>query len=683
MGKSQWWNSGLFCVCLATACAAVSAETFSTSAERDALIRQAGEAPTDAARLDALRTLRDAVADDATLAAETDCLIAWVGEWMTNPRLEFYWRDFRKNEDYDFGVRENSPLFPLTHLYKARMLVWGILEYGGYANPERYAKARAWLEAGRDAFPGNPILRMYLGEALPRAEQYAPEAPAPAWAVAQRAALEHLTDIIHWWIRNRMREDAQFGGGWGDDCEMWRWQVPVLIGFEDLTMINAQTRFSEAMMNQPHMRDGYTNRIYDVEHTAEDSADVLTPMMHLQPENSVWQARALRLADLFEHLWTGVNERGHLQFKSTYFSVDQVDLREDRACDTVYHPRAVQPTLLLWQRTGDARLGRLFSAWMDTWVDAAARAERGKPAGIVPSAIHWPAGNIGGVGPDWWDPQNHSEPGLYRWPSALSLMSHTLLLTHHMTGDAKYLAPLESMAAARLAYLRNPPEESAEGSLAWCAARLGHLSGVLGKYRFLTGDTRFDDLFALDPTPYVAFRLHGDMKRLEEALARTQDALSVNFEGYTSEVRYTDRVLRFPSLFGKGRLIPEGVDGIFTPDTQLLYACVTGDPGGAGYFPINAVRWLTPPRQIAALVTAASKDRFTAELFHFGAEPRRMAANLYLLRPGDYQVRLTSGAPGKEESTMTMPLRVEGSPARISFTLRPRRLSTLDIRPER
>jgi len=227
MGKSQWWDSGLFCVCLAAACAAVSAETFSTSAERDALIRQAGEAPTDAARLDALRTLRDAVADDATRAAETDCLIAWVGEWMTNPRLEFYWRDFRKNEDYDFGVRENSPLFPLTHLYKARMLVWGILEYGGYANPERYAKARA-----------------------------------------------------------------------------------------------------------------------------------------------------LRLADLFEHLWTGVNERGHLQFKSTYFSVDKVDLREDRACDTVYHPRAVQPTLLLWQRTGDARLGRLFSAWMDTWVDAAARGAR-------------------------------------------------------------------------------------------------------------------------------------------------------------------------------------------------------------------------------------------------------------------------------------------------------------------
>ena len=30
-----------------------------------------------------------------------------------------------------------------------------------------------------------------------------------------------------------MREDGQYGGGWGDDCEMWRWWAPVLLGFDD------------------------------------------------------------------------------------------------------------------------------------------------------------------------------------------------------------------------------------------------------------------------------------------------------------------------------------------------------------------------------------------------------------------------------------------------------------------
>ncbi|MFB3905066.1 MAG: hypothetical protein ACE15E_16570 [Acidobacteriota bacterium] len=46
-----------------------------------------------------------------------------------------------------------------------------------------------------------------------------------------------------------------------------------------------------------------------------------------------------------------------------------------------------------------------------------------------------------------------------------------------------------------------------------------------------------------------------------------------------------------------------------------LYSRATGDPGSPLVFPLNAVRWLTPPRQIAALVTHSSHDRFSAELF--------------------------------------------------------------------
>ena len=76
------------------------------------------------------------------------------------------------------------------------------------------------------------------------------------------------------------------GGGWGDDCEMWRWWVPVLIGFDSPKIAAAQARFSKALMNQSHMKSGYTTRMSDVEHTAEDSADAITPMMHLDPETT-------------------------------------------------------------------------------------------------------------------------------------------------------------------------------------------------------------------------------------------------------------------------------------------------------------------------------------------------------------------------------------------------------------
>ena len=419
----------------------------------------------------------------------------------------------------------------------------------------------------------------------------------------------------------------------------------------------------------------------DVEHTAEDSADAVTPMMHIDPENDLWRKRTLRLAEFMEKLWTARNERGFLQFKSTYFTADKVDTNPQRACDTVYHPRVVQPTLLYWQRTGDERLTRLFAAWMDTWVDAAARAERGKPAGIVPTAIHWPDGGIGGLGPNWWDPRNHGEYTLYLYPSAMRLMTHTLLLTHHMTGQDKYLEPIRSMANIRLKYLSAPPQKQpAAGTEAWCASKLGSLSSVITKYRFLTGNTDFDVFLAKETSPYMGFRLHGDLNSLVSALRENAEALRINFEGYTSEVRYTDRVLRFPALFAGNGILTEPVPGIHTPNASLLYSMVTGDPGDAGYFPLNAVRWLTPPRDIAALVTELANNRFAAELFDFGEKKRPMSAEFYLLDPGKYKLTIAAGKGEGQKLLETDEFVVKNRRTRVCFELPPRKLCVLSVR---
>jgi hypothetical protein len=547
------------------------------------------------------------------------------------------------------------------------MVIWYAMESGSiWSIPESrrefFAIARGFFEKYTAAFPENRIARMYLGHPTGPYKRYEAAPGAPAWAVYQREALERLADIIEWWIDNRMQEDGQYGGGWGDDCEMWRWWAPVLIGFDSTKITQAQSRFSRALMNQPHMKQGYTTRMSDVEHTAEDSADAITPMMHLDPADDLWRQYALRLSEFMEERWTARNERGFLQFKSTYFTAETVDTNPQRACDTVYHPRVVQPALLYWQRTGDKRLTRLFSAWMDTWVDAAARTERGKPAGIIPTAIHWPDGRIGGLGPDWWDPRNHGEYTLYLYPSAMSLMTHTLLLTHYMTGEAKYLEPIRSMANIRLKYLAAlPQEQPSPGTESWCASRLGDLAAVITKYRCLTGSPEFNELLAREMSPYMRLRFHGDpaligladagqgsfegqpiSAGLATAMRQSAKALRINFEGYTSEVRYTDRVIRFPSLFSDGDALAKPMEAIHTPDPSLLYSTVTGDPGDAGYFPLNAVRWLTPPRDIAVLVTESASSRFSAELFSFAKEKRRMAAEFYLLEPGTYELTITA-----------------------------------------
>lgn len=645
------------------------------------LIRQAGNCEDDARRVELLKSLQNTPQLDAELAAELRRLVDVADRWANSPNLTWFGKDVRRKLDYDMKIPPESPLYPLACFYRGRMLCQFTLECGGFLNDRDRRRdlldpAVACFRVAKKAFPENRIARMYLGEPLAAEKSYAPVAAAPDWAVCQRESLERLGDIVHWWIDHRMQPDGSYGGGWGDDCEMWRWWVPVLIAFDDPAITAAQARFSQAIMSQPHMAGGYMSKITDVEHSAEDSADAITPMMHLDPDNPAWRHKAMRLAELMETLWTGRNERGFLQFKSTFFAVDRVDPDPQKACDTVYHPRTVQPALLLWQRTGDPRLGALFTAWMDTWVDATARDERGKPAGIIPSAIHWPDGRVGGLGRDWWHPENRAQAKLYRWPSAMSMMTDTLLLTYHMTDDPKYLAPLRSMAAIRLDYLKHRPhDEPPPGSKAWCAAQMSFLGGTLAKYRQLTGSHEFDALLSRTSQAYPLSPSDHDRTALTAALKSCAEALRINFPGYTSEVRYTDRVLRFPRLFEQGMMFPEAVAAIRQPNPGLLYSTTTGDPGDCGYFPLATVRWLTPPRQIAALVTESAADRFTAGLFHFGPQPRKMSAELYLLAPGRYTWQLTAAAPLASPTTFT----VSGPRTQVTFELPSQRLCTLRI----
>jgi len=678
---------------MATADAAAEPETVRS------LITSAGNAESDAVRLEILKRLRQRPDLGAPLEADLDRLIPAVEKWVTSKRLPYFSRDIQRNLDLDFGVRRDAALYPLACLYRARMLVWVTLESGNIIRHrdrrrQFLDKAVAAFKMAREAYPENRIVSMYLGEPMPWTRDLPGADAAPEWAALQRENIERLADIITWWIDHRMQPDGQYGGGWGDDCEMWRWWAPVLIGFADPKIVRAQARFSEALMSQPHMKGGYMSRMTDVEHSAEDSTDVILPMMHLAPDDPAWTKRALRLADLMETFWTGTNERGLLQFKSTYFTVDQVDASPQRACDTVYHVRAVQPALLYWQRTGDKRLGRLFTTWMKTWVDAAARAERGKPAGVIPSAIHWPDGRVGGLGDHWWDPRNHGEPTLYEWPSAARAVCDTLLLTWHMTGDEQYLAPLRSMAAMRLAYLKGPRAASpAPGSQAWCAAKLGFLATTLAKYRHLTGSKEFDTLLGLDYRSHMALGPGGEAAALADALRASAEALRINWPGYTSEVRWTDRVLRFPVLFRDDYLFEKGIRSIRSPNPLLLYTTATGDPGDIRYLPLNAVRWLTPPRDIAALVTESGPDGLEAHLFHFGETLRPMGAELYLLKPGRYtfevraEARQAAPGParagGMDRIAGPTAFEVTGSHTRIRFEIPAHRLTVLRVAPAR
>jgi hypothetical protein len=662
------------------------------------LIQSAGTTHDEMERLRLLHQLEARTDLDATLRTDLAKLLPVVEDWANGKsRLvadtsraaengylcRFITSRVRPATDEPVHPPElsgGSPLRPIWCLYRGRMLIWQVIQSGPLlrvkeSREKYYGEGRRLLEETRRAFPENRVVRMYLGEPIPWPTSRPADPAAPVWANLQREGLEKLADVIHWWIAERQLPDGQFGGGWGDDVEMWRWWIPVMIAFEDPVVSAAQERLSSGIFRQPHMTQGFTSRVTDVEHSNEDTTDTILPMMHLRPDDPVWKQRALRLAELMRDRWTDRNERGFLQFKSIYFSVEKVDASAARAFDTIYHPSVIQPALLYWQRTGDPALTALFGEWLKVWVDAAARSDNGKPAGVLPSAIRWPDGGIAKTGLPWWEPfsPGHND-ALYNWPGATRLMTSTLLLAHHMTQQEQYLDPIRSMTALRTKHLKSA--EGEPGSEAWCARRMsGFLTDALAKYRLLTGDPQHDALLRGNASGYVRYRLTGDPAPLESALRRNAEAFRSNWEAYTSEMRWTDRVMNFTGNYLNYLAEPAPP----APSPEILYSSVTGDPGNPLVFPLNAVRWRTPPREIAALVTESSRTSFTAELFHFGAQPRDLDAELFLLSPGEYELTLNVADAEKDPLLQRRVLRAEGPRVRVSLQLPARRLCVVKV----
>ena len=661
------------------------------------LLQQFAEAADEEARFQYLRKATEIPEIDPSIRAQLLSLLNIVDHWANGKKnfkelgketgisnaylCGFFNRKVSPEDRLLPEVAEDSPVFPFIAMYRARMLVAQVIEHGDLQHVQKvrtayYTEAQGLMRKVQERYPKHPIPKLYLGELAPWPPSFKADPKAPLWANLQRESLEKLTDIIHWWIDNRQVSDGQFGGGWGDDVEMWRKWIPVMVAFEDPKINDSQTLLAEGLFKLDRMKGGYTNKLTDVEHSAEDSADSCTAMLHIQADDLIWQNRAMRLLELMQNKWTGRNERGFLQFKSTYFTSEEVDLTPAKACDTVYHPRVIQPLLLLWQRTSNPAIARLVTEWMKTWVDATARAERGKPKGVIPSAIHWPEGYVGGVNKEWWKPGNYTEDPLYVWPSAMSMMVNTLLLSYHMSQDQQFLQPIFSMARIfrKYGFQDNIQHEKA-GTLRWCAKQMHRfMPDVLAKYRYLSQDTQWDDLLTKSGNGYIQFRLHGNRDILQKELKKTSEAFAYNYISFTEEVRWTDRVFRF----AKAYLNHIREDKIPTYSPDFLFSCLTGHIGNAMYFPLNAVRWQTHSREIAILVVEADPKQFEAELFHFGDSTRDINATLFLLEAGDYKLRLEGAANDKLISEQY--LYVGGQGIKISIELPARVLCRLSVR---
>lgn len=537
------------------------------------------------------------------------------------------------------------PLRPRALWLRARLLYWIWVEQHLAKDREAFDRDIALL---RRREPADPLVAMYAGEKIrdpgpPGA--LAADPAAPAWSAAQLEALGRLRHVAHYWIDERQIPNGELGGKPDDDVETLRWW-PALMFAGDEKVIAAFGRLAEGVWFSRRVHRGFSREARDVEHSAEFVADTI-PLMAFLRRDDTWISRLAWSHLHFRDLWTGRNAHGQLQFKSAWIGATSILSDPPRNRDLAMNTRAAKAVRYYAALKPDPAADALLLDWSRTWAAAAARTDKGKPAGLFPASLRWPDAVVNGDEPSW-----HRANMFWRyfdWRGD-GMLYDQLLHTWTRSRDDSLLAPLRTT----LAFLQSVPANVAapEGSPAWAAARLldsASFWGVVAQWRFETGDASFDALLRRHGPPYLQFRLDGQPQPLADGLAQSMlEHLRFNTPLRTTEVLFTDRIHVSRDI--------GNWDG-----TDLLIAMLTGHHSPDGMSPYYHVAWEQTPPGFTALVAAAGARVFSADLFVHGTENASVVARLFRLNPGRYRIVVSAGGrtlSDRTEEISTLPHRL-------------------------
>ena len=547
---------------------------------------------------------------------------------------------------------EAFPLRPRALWLRTRLLYWIWLEQ--HLAPDEAAFRRD-IAAMRRLAPADPLVAMYAGEQIPDrdAPTLSPPLPgAPGWSAAQLEALQRLRHVAHHWIDQRQAPNGELGGKPDDDVETLRWW-PVLMFTGDRKVLGGFARLADGVWFSRHLHLGFSREPRDVEHSSEFVADTapLLAWFTRTPEaidRLAWSHRHLR------DLWTGRNAHGELHFKSAWIGSTSILSEPPRNRDVALNTRATKAVRYLAALRPADGAAPLLHAWSRAWAAAAARTDKGKPAGLFPASVQWPDATFNGDEPSW-----HRANMFWRyfdWRGD-GMLYDQLLHAWTLTGDDTLLAPLRTTLDL-LAAWTDPAARTAapEGSAGWAAARLfgrPDFWGVVAQWRFETGDASRDAFLRSHGPPYLRARLGADPAVLADGLTRTLlEPLRFNTPLRTTEVLFTDRIHVSRD---------EGnIDGI-----DLLLAMLTGQHVTEAASPYYRVIWEEAPGTFTALVRDTGPRTFTADLFIHQAGPATLAPRLLRLPPGRYQLTLRSG----DRTLVTREEHVTGPDHRVRLEL--------------
>ncbi|MEX2586197.1 MAG: LamG-like jellyroll fold domain-containing protein [Balneolaceae bacterium] len=242
----------------------------------------------------------------------------------------------------------------------------------------------------------------------------------PEWAHRQVELLGQVRHFTEWWLDNRMISNGEFGGGLSDDGDLTpQFVVAAMLGVAPDRITDSIDRIMDAYYDNGMFTEGLATIMADELHAYEEGIQVLTQDFHLSYGDPLAVERLMETSAALERL-TGINDKGHRQFISNFYSGSKIADETVWNWQYPYNFLILTPGVTLVEYNGNEQIKELILELVDGLVS-----QYEKPGDRINTIVHYPSG----------EPNSEYDPGLRN-------TSHLLWAAWRWTGDQKYLEPL-------------------------------------------------------------------------------------------------------------------------------------------------------------------------------------------------------------------------------------------------
>ncbi|HEY0436310.1 MAG TPA: LamG domain-containing protein, partial [Phenylobacterium sp.] len=308
---------------------------------------------------------------------------------------------------------------------------WGFLveEHTGSRREALYRRLVADASDLLRVDPQNRTAREYWADIMYNSQgplpftQPTPPAGVPLWAFRQLEDLKLVRKFVDWWIDERQVAYGDFGGGISDDTDLVeQWPGLALMGVEPDRIRASHTALADAAYRNGMFTNGLSTIMADELHSYEEGINANSEAMYLGWGDPKVVERLMTTVAALPCI-VQPNAAGHLHFKTNWFSGAKLFSEGPWEWQRDQSVLVMHPALLMGAYNADPTSRRYVLGVADGLLAHA------RPDGSLPDEINWRTDQTKGALPV-------NTPAM-----------QLLYGAYRLSGDARYLAPLETAEA--------------------------------------------------------------------------------------------------------------------------------------------------------------------------------------------------------------------------------------------